>query len=830
MNFKSFYTNSLILEDPEDTNEGHSYKDEDARAFLAIDELCVIAKSSKIYHHHLADSISDYIDGTLSEYNARNIAFVGTVSERVAAIAPDLGSRSDILLDSNSIIGRMWFRQNMISFWHSTENFNKIQLKNLWIIMDYHGLNPQTSMFEFGRHVFDYQQFVDMVERQNVEAVDTLSTSQTAEAPEPPPAKLQPWQQAIHMIAPDKKADALKAAGIRPKTPIPLPVKQKSTTSESFLSFFKESPDTFNSKGHDKSSPRLACDKIDARAFMVVDNIIVLARTNRIYHHHMIELLQLFLTSDKGREMAEKQIEVINIPSKQLRQEILMITDTNRESILNMPNNVVGRLWLEHRRVSFWNDSFSPQSIPLIEKAIMFYNKNPANMTYEIGEEEATCDFDQFVQWVNGQNPEPQQQVQPWQQQVHMMSPEFKGDALKQMGVKPKPAMGAELRYARGESTNNEFQTFIKESPDKYDDNPQINWANADARPFFILDGIIILGTARLYTHYDLIKGIRYMYHKITPDASDKKLEDYQKNVYVSGKVPPALLNMTKKVLATKRGDFLALGPKAVAGRIWYDQGLISLWNTAGAFDQRNMAALQEIMKMFDMTIDTIVEDGKGKKFQFPKFQQLALDIGKGKKVVAPEPPPAKDQPEIVHMLPPELKNAALKQMGVKNRAPVPLPVKQRASTSESVSNIMQFEKLISLLTEEAATAAVKKPMSPGAACHKWARLQMRGQLTPERNQLLENVIKRSPSASTIHAIMHKKARFPAGEKAILTSKKYTTQYGMFLMRDIFKLDLKKVDHLNDVQQETFFRSLINARTSEHIKSLIATLNPNTVQ
>jgi len=137
----------------------------------------------------------------------------------------------------------------------------------------------------------------------------------------------------------------------------------------------------------------------------------------------------------------------------------------------------------------------------------------------------------------------------------------------------------------------------------------------------------------------------------------------------------------------------------------------------------------------------------------------------------------------------------------------------------------MKFDKLLSILVE--SIEPVKKPrhISARRAFANWNIKQ--GQMLPETKEKYLKAIATSGVTAVAHAIHNVRGRFEQGERAILASSdKNIIRYGKFLLANVFRVPSKTLpglQHMDDGQLATFFKSLISAGTQEEVEQLIQT-------
>ena len=143
---------------------------------------------------------------------------------------------------------------------------------------------------------------------------------------------------------------------------------------------------------------------------------------------------------------------------------------TTRDDFINdVAHAFLGRLSIEGNVISFWNppNNFNDHTKQTVKDFLKIVHVNPENLIYnfETGEGEANLSYSQFFR---EKKEGPQQTKVNTSHIVHMTDPAKKKEALKAMGVMPKPAKGVDARYAMGESFKDHFRQLISEKNYSY--------------------------------------------------------------------------------------------------------------------------------------------------------------------------------------------------------------------------------------------------------------------------------------------------------------------------------------------------------------------------
>lgn len=145
-----------------------------------------------------------------------------------------------------------------------------------------------------------------------------------------------------------------------------------------------------------------------------------------------------------------------------------MLYGTTRDDFINdVPHAFLGRLSIKGNIISFWNppNNFNDHTRQTVRDFLGYVDMNPEALMYNFelqGSREINLTYHQFF---NIKKEEPKTKVNT-SHIVHTTDPAKKQDVLKGMGVKPKTPIDIKTKYAMGESFNQHFLNYIKESFD----------------------------------------------------------------------------------------------------------------------------------------------------------------------------------------------------------------------------------------------------------------------------------------------------------------------------------------------------------------------------
>lgn len=207
---------------------------------------------------------------------------------------------------------------------------------------------------------------------------------------------------------------------------------------------FNESPDAIKER-EDIDSPMYGDD--DAITFALFNNF-YLYSSPYWTHGHLYQYLQYLIDGEDEESLAGfKGIEHIGELSEEEKEKIRNIYKIDRTPVLeSMPNVIQGRLWTNSKMISFWNDLVYIASRKNdILKFIKLIKGDPKKYRYEI--KDKLYSYDEFISGKYNNNTKFDATA------VHTLSPEKKGEVLKNMGMQPKkPVPLAFKQMIQGES------------------------------------------------------------------------------------------------------------------------------------------------------------------------------------------------------------------------------------------------------------------------------------------------------------------------------------------------------------------------------------------
>lgn len=210
-----------------------------------------------------------------------------------------------------------------------------------------------------------------------------------------------------------------------------------------FSSFFhtqiiQESPE----EAYDKNNKSLFYYREDARAFIINQNNYVMGQNNSQYHHHLFKYI-----ADEEGYIGYGERTNVPIVGGEISDELLRVANNafvthnpRGTSLAQSPKTLLGRIWLEGKVLSFWNSKtdFTPINTETCLRIIQEHtNYSPQSFLFEV--EEQHYNYEQFKNL--SQTPETHKPEDGWNTKAHVMDPSFKGQFLKDQGMKPKAPM-----------------------------------------------------------------------------------------------------------------------------------------------------------------------------------------------------------------------------------------------------------------------------------------------------------------------------------------------------------------------------------------------------
>jgi hypothetical protein len=194
----------------------------------------------------------------------------------------------------------------------------------------------------------------------------------------------------------------------------------------------------------------------DARSFLIMDDFIAEGSYNKIFHHHMIKEMSDMVIDDiplVNANTLKVNISVSGEAPTELVDYLRQTVFYGRPEILNaLPEVILGRLWVEHKTVSFWNPVDSPcWNMKNIDSLYRLLKKNkifdPENTTVEILKlgQWLPIPLKNFSNYVK--HAELPSEVAPTI--MHLLPPEKKGKAMKDAGIMPKQPIDIQAKFKR---------------------------------------------------------------------------------------------------------------------------------------------------------------------------------------------------------------------------------------------------------------------------------------------------------------------------------------------------------------------------------------------
>jgi hypothetical protein len=478
MTFKQYF---LLRESPDGTikrfpdENGETFRitwnKKDSRTFIIVDNFICVAEDHAVFHEQLYSMLEDVFqtdDVSVKE----QMIMLGQPSEEFKEIISGGLHRGDAVEEYPEWIqGRAWLDHEYISFWNNSY-YVKNNLAPIIKMIKILGGNPNTWDWEL-----DHEAPVKLT---------TLMGGSKSE--EPAENEIKDWQREVHILPPEKKGDALKAMGVKPKVPLGAQARYLRGESLSFKEYFgqrllKENPDN------------LYYTNVDSRTFAFCPNFVMYhdkpVDDEEMSHYELLTIAKKvnlglpnyhfctthYLGVDEN-EVDEDEEQYFCNGEKFYRQkgnipeELVEIFKNNkrvtRDGFRNeIPDAFTGRISFERQEISFWQSprEFNEIAKKMTLEVFTLYATSPEDYEFSFYDSGRTyrMGYAEFMELGNEQNPSKEKSNADTSHIIHMLPPEKKGLALKAMGVKPKPAMGVQQRYLRGESFKDFFHDRVVE-------------------------------------------------------------------------------------------------------------------------------------------------------------------------------------------------------------------------------------------------------------------------------------------------------------------------------------------------------------------------------
>jgi len=189
---------------------------------------------------------------------------------------------------------------------------------------------------------------------------------------------------------------------------------------------YKEDPDVVGGIQGDLSGP--AFNDPNSITFALFNNFYLYSDLPHMAHGDLFTFY--CQKSFKNKEYNLQTIGEIN-PSDKEKLQDLCYKRIDRTPMLNgMPWVIQGRMWKDHKIISFWNDIvYLAHSKNDILDFIKNMNENPENYQYEIKNKLIS-----YKDFISGNYKGGEIDIS----KLHTMSPEQKGETLKKLGVRAK--------------------------------------------------------------------------------------------------------------------------------------------------------------------------------------------------------------------------------------------------------------------------------------------------------------------------------------------------------------------------------------------------------
>lgn len=237
MQFQKLIT---IVENP-DVCLGNPWYDA-SETFIISENFKVSSQNKKATHRKIWRATSRH----LGEYGMTNMIYSYSFTAKYTngdididvngifrEIDLDVDPRRSEFLDSGWLVGRIWKKEKIVSLWNYVREMDQRKFRRL--VEYYPFIKENNYMIEFGDeeteviHADIPSRNILKMHLYNMEGICAIGTYQQCEeyffhGPEKRDEQKPPTRsidiEKLHMVPPEKKGEAMKQKGIRPKTPI----------------------------------------------------------------------------------------------------------------------------------------------------------------------------------------------------------------------------------------------------------------------------------------------------------------------------------------------------------------------------------------------------------------------------------------------------------------------------------------------------------------------------------------------------------------------------------------------------------------------------------
>lgn len=339
LSFKNFIT---IKESPdryfkdEWGDDYASWSNNDAVAFVVDYDFYALMYNHK--HGEVFDQLKEWL---VDDGHAMDIEFDGIPSKELKNTLSRTTHRNRFLERSPQIIlGRLWYDQNIISFWNYREDFTNDTVQQTIKMIDRHFGEASDYTYEIENEKYAYEQFY------NITSLNKI--------PEEPK---QPMERPLHELPPELKGQVMKAQGIMPKKPVDIRQKYAYGENTKPLSFkvYLEATEQYIDKIKD------AIEKVDERPFNELfgkNERIALKVYSPVVQDMIEEIPDLFhIEKMTNREIGDVIRKNFNALKKQKDKLFDNLNDTLKKYIKdNAPKIIKCARWLVDHGAHFEGD------------------------------------------------------------------------------------------------------------------------------------------------------------------------------------------------------------------------------------------------------------------------------------------------------------------------------------------------------------------------------------------------------------------------------------------------------------------------------------------
>lgn len=220
---------------------------------------------------------------------------------------------------------------------------------------------------------------------------------------------------------------------------------------ELYKTIITEDPDVPTvPEDHPAYGKHLAPSNPDATTFVLYNDFRLIDSTHRFKYkqrnYHGMLFTDLYYYMENPKRGLKDIIMKGNIP-EQLKEKM----PWDRDSMLSyFPELILGRIWRRSKFIAFWNTKqYVKKQFPNIINFIKYdMGANPTQFTFDI--EDEPYSYEEAIKEMSPRARITSSNYSAINRGIHELSPEIKGQVMKELGVQPKVPVDIRDKYVRG--------------------------------------------------------------------------------------------------------------------------------------------------------------------------------------------------------------------------------------------------------------------------------------------------------------------------------------------------------------------------------------------